>query len=233
MGLLQIDACIGSGGSWSQDQKLRGGMGFHDLHMFNLATLGKQGWRLIDKPNSLCARVLKGRYYHDSDFLSASRKNHASQTWRAILAGRDVLKKELLKRVGDGSSIHIWQDRWIPNHFGGKPLVIPDDPPVFNVSELLTPSGGWNESLINHLFAKIDAHAILRTPVSGAGEDVWAWEPELHGIYSVKSAYRQLYDEHWHHGNQDVASASGDQTWKRIWHLCVPPKVRVFLVASG
>lgn len=102
--------------------KLAGGMGFRDLRMFNLAMLGKQGWRLIKKLDSLCAKVLKGWYFHDSDFLSASRRKHASQTWRAILAGRDeVLKLGLLKRIGDGSSTNIWQDRWIPKHFELKP----------------------------------------------------------------------------------------------------------------
>lgn len=128
-------------------------------------------WRLINKPNSLCAKVLKGRYYHDTDFLSASRRKHASQTWRAILTGRDVLKKGLLKRIGDGSSTNIWQDRWIPKHFEGRSLVAPADLQVSLVSDLLTASGGWSVDLIKQLFADIDAHAILRTPILGAGED--------------------------------------------------------------
>lgn len=67
-------------------------------------------------------------------------------------------------------------------------MVVPTEQQVSMVSELLTASGGWNEDLIKHLFADIDAHAILRTPVRGAGEDCWAWEPELHGSYTVKSA---------------------------------------------
>jgi len=67
-----------------------GGMGFRDLNLFNLAMLGNQGWRLLENPNSLCARVLKGRYYQDSDFLSASRRKHASHTWRAVLAGGEM-----------------------------------------------------------------------------------------------------------------------------------------------
>lgn len=174
--------------------KFAGGMGFHDLRKFNLAMLGKHGWRLINKPNLLCAKVLKGRYYHDTDFLSASRRKHVSQTWRAILAGRDVLKMELLKRIGDGSSTNIWKDRWIRKHFQGRPLVAPADLQVSLVSKLLTPSGGWNANLIKQLFADFDAHAILRTPILGAGEDTWAWETELHGTYTVKSAYWLLYD---------------------------------------
>jgi len=103
-----------------------GGMGFRDMRNFNLAMLGKQGWRLLTKPDSLCARVLKGRYYHDGNFLTSTRKKHASQTWRSILAGHDVLMKGLIRRIGSGASTHIWRDRWLPDHFRGQPIT-PED----------------------------------------------------------------------------------------------------------
>jgi hypothetical protein len=91
--------------------KSEGGMGFRDLHLFNKALLGKQGWRLITRPNSLCARVLKGRYYHDGDFIRSTRKKHASHTWRSILARRETLEQGLIKRIGDGTLTNIWTDR--------------------------------------------------------------------------------------------------------------------------
>ena len=143
--------------------------------------LGKQGCRVIDNPDSLRAKVLKGRYYHDADFLTASRRKHASQTWRAILAGREVLNKGLVKRIGDGNLTNIWHDRWLPNHFDGKPLVVPDNPSVTSVSELITASGGWNEALIKQFFVGVDANAILSTPIRGTGDDRWAWDLEKHG----------------------------------------------------
>jgi hypothetical protein len=67
--------------------KSQGGMGLHDTKLFNLAMLGKQGWRLMTTPESFCGRVLKGKYYHNGDFMSATKKKHASHTWCAILAG--------------------------------------------------------------------------------------------------------------------------------------------------
>jgi hypothetical protein len=45
---------------WLSSPKAMGGLGFRDLVIFNRAMLGRQGWRLITDPSSLCARVLKG-----------------------------------------------------------------------------------------------------------------------------------------------------------------------------
>jgi hypothetical protein len=72
--------------------KSQGGMGFRDTKLFNLAMLRKQGWRLMTTPESLCGRLLKVKYYHNGDFMSATKKKHASHTWRAILAGRKILQ---------------------------------------------------------------------------------------------------------------------------------------------
>lgn len=139
-----------------------------------------------------------------------------------------MLKKGMIKRIGDGNSTNIWQDKWIPNHFSGSPLVVPDEEQLSRVSELITPSGGWNEDLVKQSFVGIDVVAILSTPVRGGGADSWGWEPERHGCYTVRSAYRLIYDADWHQNEQTQASTSGNPTWKRIWHLCVPPKIRVF-----
>ena len=51
--------------------KFQGGMGFRDMELFNLAILGKHGWRFITNPGSLCSRVMKGRYFPDGEFMDA------------------------------------------------------------------------------------------------------------------------------------------------------------------
>jgi hypothetical protein len=82
--------------------KSQGGMGCRDIRKFNLAMLGKQGWRLMTNHSSLCARVLKGKYFPNGDFLIATKKKkNVSHTWHAILMGRSVLEAGLVRRIGN------------------------------------------------------------------------------------------------------------------------------------
>jgi hypothetical protein len=49
--------------------KEKGGVGFRDLQKFNQALLGRHAWRLLERPDSLCARILKSKYYPNADLL--------------------------------------------------------------------------------------------------------------------------------------------------------------------
>jgi hypothetical protein len=50
-------------------------------------------------PDTLCAKVLKGRYFPDSDFLHATVPKNSSATWRAIVAGREALQQGLVMMI--------------------------------------------------------------------------------------------------------------------------------------
>jgi len=54
-----------NGLSWDKlpMHKNDGGMSFKNLPTFNLAMLGKQGWRLKTNPDSFVTRLYKARYY--------------------------------------------------------------------------------------------------------------------------------------------------------------------------
>jgi hypothetical protein len=87
-----------------------GGLGFRDLIMFNKALLTKQGWRLMQNPGSLMAQVLREKYFPHVSFLSSVVGTRPSFVWRSLFSAIDLLKEGLVWRVGDGKSIHIWND---------------------------------------------------------------------------------------------------------------------------
>jgi hypothetical protein len=113
--------------------KSLGGMGFQDFVLFNQAMLGKQCWRLLTELDSLCARVLKGRYFLETSFLSVVKPRSTSYTWRSILFGRDLLVQGIRWNVGNGECIKIMQDNWIPDYPVGTFTtleVLPEDAKV-------------------------------------------------------------------------------------------------------
>lgn len=75
-----------------------------------------------------------------------------------------MLTQGLIRRVGNGATTSIWEHKWLPNHFQGKPITPRTDQIVQHVNELITPSGHWNVDLIEEIFLPIDADSILRIP---------------------------------------------------------------------
>ena len=92
----------------------------------------------------------------------------------------------------------------------------------------MSENGQWNEDVIRQSFVPVDAAAILRTPARVQYEDMWAWEPEKHRVYSVRSAYRLLDMARVKETNVQDASTSGSNVWKKVWKLKIAPKIKVF-----
>jgi hypothetical protein len=82
--------------------KGQGGLGFRDIHAFNIAMLSRQAWRLIQNPHSLCATILKAKYYPDCHILEAKPCVNMSYTWRSILHGIELVKEGVIWCIGDG-----------------------------------------------------------------------------------------------------------------------------------
>ena len=104
--------------SWTSlsQPKNEGGMGFRDLRSFNLAMLGKQGWRLMHEKDSLLYNCFKARYFPRCHFLDATIPPNSSFVWRSIMTAMPLLKSGCCWRVGNGDEIRIRKDKWIPNY---------------------------------------------------------------------------------------------------------------------
>jgi hypothetical protein len=154
---------------WSQicKNKKKGGLGFRSRRAFNEALLAKQGWQCITRPKSLLSRVLKAKYYPKSDFLHAKHTQNMSYTWTSILKAGWILKKGGLWKIGDGKTINIWQDNWLPDQEGYKSWSVPNDRCTQKyVNDLILPiSKTWNNRLIQQLFLPFEAKQITTLPI--------------------------------------------------------------------
>lgn len=68
-------------------------MGFRDLEIFNFSLFVKQGWRILEQPDAVVARMLKAKCFSNSSFLECSLRNGVSYAWRSIWEAQILLKE--------------------------------------------------------------------------------------------------------------------------------------------
>lgn len=112
--------------------KKHSGFGFKRLYEFNLALLGKQGWRLLTNPTSLVARIFKARYYQRTIFTETTMEG-------------------VRRMVGDSRATNILSHPWLPNHLD---LFVHTIPPVVGsfllVNDLINHgSRSWDTNLVH------------------------------------------------------------------------------------
>ncbi|XP_019181782.1 PREDICTED: uncharacterized protein LOC109176840 [Ipomoea nil] len=108
--------------------KKYGGLGFKELHAFNLAILGKQAWRLLTKPESLVSKVYKARYYPKGTFYEACVGSNPSYCWRSIMASHGMICQGIRRRIGNGDTTLIWDHPWLQDQHEPK---IQTEKPIF------------------------------------------------------------------------------------------------------
>lgn len=206
--------------------KKKGGLGFRDLHGFNLALLGKQCWNLISNPNALVSRPLKARYYPNCSLLQAGRTGGSSYTWSGIWEAKEIMKEGCRWVLRDGKSIHIYSDRWLR---GKENFCVDQDGSSERSTKVcdlfLNDSRKWDEHKVRSSFNNIDVAAILATRIpQNNTRDRITWVHYNNGQYSVKTGYHKWQQNHL--GGVDIQQSDG---WGKIWRLCIPHKVKVFL----
>ena len=71
-------------------------------------------WRMMQIPESLCFRVFQARFFPNCSILDAKDSNTGSYAWKSILGARDVIRKGMVWRIGNGQSVRIKEDKWLP-----------------------------------------------------------------------------------------------------------------------
>ena len=104
--------------------KNEGGMGFKELRKFNDAMLAKQVWWLVHDKESLFYRVFKAKFFPSGDIFAAQVKS-GSYAWRSIFKARYLIAEGARYRMGNGQSVRIYQDCWLPSDGSGKVISPP------------------------------------------------------------------------------------------------------------
>ncbi|KAK3204765.1 hypothetical protein Dsin_018811 [Dipteronia sinensis] len=174
-------------------------LGFRDLTVFNRALVAKQCWRILKNPDSLEAKFLRSCYFQGGNFKQADSNPTGSFLWKILVWGRGLIEAGTKWRVGRGTGICVYQDRYIPKPSTFKvisPLVFGE---LTTVNQLRSPTEGWNVELIRGNFLEEDAVKVF---IWKACKD---WIPKMLNLYcrgipvnSTCSIWASKDESSWH-----------------------------------
>lgn len=152
------------------------------------------------------------------------------------MAVREGIAKGIRRKVGNGSTINIWEDAWLPDNPEGKVTSSkPEGCELRKVEELIR-NFRWNYPLIVRTFNKKDADSIIKIPVSLAGrEDSNFWVHSTTGQYTVKLGYEcfNTKDQKQRDKNESEGETSSsfwkEKTRRILWKLKIKHKQKIFI----
>ena len=138
----------------------------------------------------------------------------------------------MIWRVGNGESIVIRGDKWLPRTFAPKVVspasVLPPDSRVCDLIDQATHT--WKKGLIAQEFLPHEASPIIGLPLSlQVTPDRQVWLPSANGDFSTQSAYQLLATSSRAANPSSSSNSRGKSLWKGIWNLQAPQKVKHLL----
>ncbi|KAL5842272.1 hypothetical protein ACOSQ3_012875 [Xanthoceras sorbifolium] len=157
--------------------KYLGGLGVKQMEPLNQALLAKLSWRLLHGEDSLWCSMIEAKYLGNRTAVSRNGGCRSSTYWRSINHGFNLLKKCLVWRVGDGTSISFWNDSWVPD--------LLEKVCSFFCEE------GWNYDKLNLLLPSHIVQKIISIHIGRESRtcDKVTWGLTKDGSFNVKSAY--------------------------------------------
>uniref|UniRef100_A0A803QCV6 CCHC-type domain-containing protein n=1 Tax=Cannabis sativa TaxID=3483 RepID=A0A803QCV6_CANSA len=210
-------------GKWKKlcKPKDEGRMGFKDLEKFNQALLAKQGWKIINNPQSMLARVLKACYYTNSSFLEAKIGGYGSFMWRSIIWGRKIIEKGVRWRIISGRGIRINEDKWIPRPSTFTLRSKATVPQGTTLDYLKNADGSWKTTIVEYCFHSDDIPMILGiAPCSTSKNDDLIWHFTPNGNYTVSSGCKEASKDEMKAGPSETELTKN--WWKGIWKIEAP-----------
>ena len=133
------------------------------------------------------------------------------------MAAQYLVKKGIRWNVGNGDSIRVWGDKWLPSpstfRITSLRLFLQTET---RVSELISHDvAAWKTQIIDAIFLPHEAELIKSIPLSSClPEDTIVWAATPNGLFTVRSAYRLEMEES---RSSNRASSSDPSKTRRFW----------------
>lgn len=124
------------------------------------------------------------------------------------MAGVDILRKGIVKKLGNGSGTDMFSDPWI-HRPGSFRFYSPETPQVDRLVRDYVIDGSWDVNKLNLVLWPVDVVDITRMvppQINSGATDIWSWYFEDSVCYSVKSGYKVAMKEVDSQGNTARAS---------------------------
>lgn len=120
----------------------------------NETSMIKAGWNLISQRDEMWAEVIRTKYKCGRGIIPSIDDTLAWRNfWRGVCHAWKGVARNIIWKVGTGTNVNCWNDRWVPGDnilrdLTLRPLMHGEE--ELRVSNLISPSGGWDLMLINH-----------------------------------------------------------------------------------
>ena len=201
--------------------KENGGLNIRKAETMNKALQMKLIWKIITEPDNIWVNIVKGKYLKHVDlFKYSDTKKSKSWQWSQLIKLIYDFKKGTFWCVGNGLSIYVWKDNWIPNldpNHVSLPGIDKDD--NLKLGDLIL-NQKWNITELRKYFSNQGIEEIIKIKLPTNNiPDKLVWHNNRNGQFTTASAYDLIANNQ--KPNIDYFS------W--IWKLNTYPKIKSFL----